>query len=202
MKIKEHAVRNVNTIHIKLRMDGFLKVLGTSPAVEPIVNDYIKEISADKEKIRSFFIDLLVREQLMLATKCIPYLTLSDINSGVQYDALKMHGVCNYVAINPLLCMAYLGKSKSVKYLVDNGANIEHQSSNNTTAIMFAMQRGDIEMVKYLYECGAKMIAECIDPTTKGKTERSIFEFLPAAEKINEFITYLYERGRTTMTKN
>ena len=202
MKIKEHAARGICLARNQLGMDAFLKILCSSPAVEPILNEYINAISPYKETMRSFFIDLLVHEQLVRAAKCLPYLTLSDINSGVQYDVPKSNsGIPNYANVNPLLYMSYLGKSKSVKYLVDNGANIEHQSSNNTTAIMFAMQRGDMEVVKYLYERGAKMIAEGINPITNDKIEHSILEF--ASSKVfNEFITYLYERGRTITAKN
>jgi hypothetical protein len=60
------------------------------------------------------------------------------------------------------LCWAaYNGHYKAslsmVKFLIENGANIEGKSSTDTTPIMFASIKGHITIVKYLHENGANI---------------------------------------------
>ena len=54
-----------------------------------------------------------------------------------------------------LLTAAFHGHVRVCKYLVKNGASIDHQDNNNYTALMYAASEGHLEIVKYLLISGA-----------------------------------------------
>lgn len=60
------------------------------------------------------------------------------------------------VQTNPLIYSAYKGDLQLVQFLVEScGADINYVSDNNTTAIMYAYQRGHVDTVIYLLKKGA-----------------------------------------------
>ena len=46
----------------------------------------------------------------------------------------------------------YFGHLEKVKYLVENGADINSKYANGSTALMHAAEKGHLEIVKYLDE--------------------------------------------------
>lgn len=59
---------------------------------------------------------------------------------------------------NPLIRACYLGKCEAVKFLVKHGANVNCLSDNLTTPIMYAFQKGHMDIVTYLYDQGSKIV--------------------------------------------
>lgn len=52
----------------------------------------------------------------------------------------------------PLIHAAFKGKKRIVSWLLINGANIDHQDRNGWSALHFAVQERNVEMVKHLLE--------------------------------------------------
>ena len=74
-----------------------------------------------------------------------------------------------------------------VKYLVENGADVNEKGFENETALMYASENGHLEMVKYLVEYGADVNAN----NQSNKTA-----FVLASEKGHlEIVKYLIKNG-------
>jgi hypothetical protein len=59
--------------------------------------------------------------------------------------------------INPLHIAAYYGQNEMVKYLVEQGLEINSVDTYSRSALHYAAKNGQIEMVKYLVEQGLKI---------------------------------------------
>lgn len=137
--------------------------------------------------IQQFFVEALEQENIMLATSCLKF--LPKINFGTAHN----DDGCENISC-PIIRMAHLGKFKSVKFLVENGADIDYVSCNRTTPIMYAFEMGHIEIVKYLYEKNAKLNVGTRSMISYGRKDN-------VAQYMN-FITYLHERLVESQKRN
>ena len=89
-------------------------------------------------------------------------LMLAAGNGDLQLASLLVqHGAkVNISGWNPLIYAAWRGKAKLVKYLLDQGADIDAVAPNGTSALMMASRGGHIETVKLL-------LWELADPNLK-----------------------------------
>lgn len=63
---------------------------------------------------------------------------------------------CNYDNLTPLMAMSWTsGSAGHVKFLIENGANINQQNANGITALMLAAQIRETETITLLIENGA-----------------------------------------------
>ncbi len=136
----------------------------------------------DDTELQVMFLVSLDAHIFELSKKCLQY--LASVNFG---DDMKS---------NPLIRGAYLNNLDAVKFLLDNGADINYLSYNKTSAIMFAFQQGHVEMVKILYDSGAKIIIG----------EKQMTSFTPSDDKIknkilNEVINYLDSKNNELRNK-
>ena len=106
---------------------------------EKHVNDHIDPNSP--ALVKKKFLESLEEGTFYLAKILLKH--LETLNYGSSHDNED---------INPLIRMAHLGKLDAVKFLVDNGADINFRSVNSTTAIMYAFEKGHVDIVKYLIE--------------------------------------------------
>jgi uncharacterized protein len=60
-------------------------------------------------------------------------------------------------ARTPLIHAAFKGKKNIVSWLLTNGANINHQDRNGWSALHFAVQEKNVEMVDHLLQHGASV---------------------------------------------
>lgn len=76
-----------------------------------------------------------------------------------SYKLQKDICICDTnLKVNPLLYYSSKGKLKLVQLLIEKyGADMEHPSYCDTTAIMFSAQKEHIETTKYLFDKGAKL---------------------------------------------
>lgn len=82
---------------------------------------------------------------------------LLDKIKSVNYGDYWYYPHKNIKNINPLIHCCCTNKFDLVKLLVEKyGADVEHPSRNNTTAIMFCAQQNNLDITKYLYNKGAK----------------------------------------------
>lgn len=109
---------------------------------------YIQNLSLQDKQI--IFIKLINEKNYNTAKKCLGYLETINFGSYSKHETEQSQ-------INPLINAAYLGNLETVKFLVENYADIDHLSDNQTTAIMYAFQNGHMDVVKYLYDKGAKI---------------------------------------------
>ena len=84
---------------------------------------------------------------------------LLDQMASVNYGVTDVIEYCDrFYKINPLIHCCATGKIELVKLLIDRyGANIEYQSPNGTTAIMYSAGNGHVEITKYLFKKGARL---------------------------------------------
>lgn len=108
-------------------------------------------------------------------------LTVDHINECVGVADSKKY---NYLAIS-----IKLRSMKSLRYFVQNGADIERVCADKTP-LMYAAKYGRLEMARYLVERGANLSA-----TYKGKTALSF------ARKFHQhkIIKYLKEQKKSTL---
>jgi len=76
---------------------------------------------------------------------------------------------------NPLIYACSNGKYEIVKILIENGANINYISKNNTTPIMYAAQHNHYDIVIYLLSLDA--IYETREPLSKQLLQRHINDY-------------------------
>ena len=82
---------------------------------------------------------------------CIVLDRMRSVNYGT-YTSLANRNT------NPLIHCCVTNKFDLVKLLVDRyGADIEHPSYSNSTAIMYSAEKGDAVITKYLYDKGARL---------------------------------------------
>jgi hypothetical protein len=101
------------------------------------------------EKLQRIFLQSLREKNFFITKSCIKY--LPTINYGNTVNS-----VCSD-KINPLCCCAYEGNMASVKFLVENGADVNYIIDTKKSAIMFAFEKKHIEIVKFLYNNNAKI---------------------------------------------
>ena len=65
--------------------------------------------------------------------------------------------VNTYLVNEALIIVSNLGNIKSVKFLMENGADVNTQNEKGITALMLASRFGHIETVKFLIEKGANV---------------------------------------------
>lgn len=77
------------------------------------------------------------------------------IRDGVDVNCVNDNGW------SPLVMAAFNQHLDTVKLLIDNGANVNHQSVNGTTVFMYAktkvLSTGDYSILDYLLNKGAKI---------------------------------------------
>jgi hypothetical protein len=102
------------------------------------------------------------------------------LDAGANIDGIH-HGE------TPLMLAISRGKTKMVKYLLDQGADIEKgvKYYNNRTPLMFAVRNANFEIVKTLIDNGA-------DVNAKHKSGKRVIDFVEYNGKIRD---YLYENG-------
>jgi ankyrin repeat protein len=110
--------------------------------------------------------------------------TVDHINECVGVADSKKY---NYLAIS-----IKLKSIKSLRYFVENGADIEGVCADKTP-LMYAAKYGQIEMVQYLVQKGADLSS-----TYKGKTALSFARQFYQ----REIIKYLKQQQKTSKTKH
>ena len=86
---------------------------------------------------------------------CVLIDQMCSVNYGTIHVTGEYGGLFN---INPLIHCCSTGRTELAKLLIDRyRADIEHLSSNDTTAIMYCAQDGYVELTEYLYEKGARL---------------------------------------------
>lgn len=93
-----------------------------------------------------------------------------------------------------LLGFSRRGKLDSVKFLVENGANIEVKNKDGYTPLIVASWNGHLEIVKFLVEKGANVEAK----NDYGDTPLT----LASMDGNFEVIKFLIENGANIETKN
>lgn len=127
-------------------MNDLMKLIAGDPKFIEICETNILNLSesSSANELQKIFLKILEEENIVLAKIIHKY--LKTVNFGNSN---------NKESANPLIRMSYLGKLDSVKFLIENGADINIVSENGTTAIMYAFQNGHIDIVKYLLDKGA-----------------------------------------------
>lgn len=128
-------------------MQQLFEKIKEAPEFPDICAKYLPTMT--KEYNQKFFIDMLIEKKFVIAKVCIP--VIETVNFGNTHSSCKDNPI-----ENPLIKMCNDGNLDAVIFLVENGADIETISFNNTTPVMFAFQNGHIDIVKYLLGKGAK----------------------------------------------
>ena len=157
-------------------MEQLILVIKRDKDFSPLCDKYLAK--AEPDQVNQFFIQCLEENNLPLAQICLKYLTNINFGNASLFDP------CLGKKINPLIEMCTRGKLDAVKFLVENGADIEHLSYCGTTAIMFAFQESHMNIVVYLLERGAQ-----IEVGSKKMTE-----YAKDADVLKEMIN-LYDRS-------
>lgn len=158
-------------------MQSIIEILKKNNNFAVLCEEQLK--TAELKTVQKFFIEALEQENIMLATSCLKFLPKINFGSSHCCDSIGNTS-------NPLIRMAHIGKYQSVKFLVDNGAEIDYISANRTTAIMYAFEMGHIDIVKYLYEKNAKLNVGMRTMVSYGRKEY--------VDSYMTFLTYLHER--------
>jgi len=129
-----------------------------------------------EEEAHALFIEMIMENtDFKILKSILPYI---NINCG-NHESKKG-------AINPLLYACANKNLELVKFLIENGADVNQLSYYDTTPIMFSYQKGDYETFMYLYKHGA-----IIRPTT---TTKLLSEFPPPTHDLmTTFIQKLVE---------
>lgn len=98
---------------------------------------------------------------------------------------IKQRGM-NVNVGNPLYWTSYNDQLDAVKYLVENGAEIDREDLEKRTALMAASSSGSLEIVKYLVENGAEINREDREKSTA---------LIKAANGSLDVVKYLVENG-------
>ena len=75
------------------------------------------------------------------------------IKNGADVNARCAHWYDNFT---PLICASDSGQFEPVKYLVEHGADVNAKDKNNNTALVLALEKGHLEIVKYFVEIRAE----------------------------------------------
>lgn len=135
-------------------MEGFDNFLAKDSYYDNKCQAYLASLKLPE--VQQFFIELLDKKNYKVAEKCLPYLN-KTVNFGNSYRNQKEE------TINPLIRAAHSGNLETVKFLIKHGADPNFLTK---TAIMFAYEEKHIEIVKYLYDNGAKTIVDKIKMTS------------------------------------
>jgi len=117
-----------------------------------------------KDEANVIFMELLKNDvHISKLELCLKFIDINNGNDGVS---------------NPLLFACCQKKFELVKFLVENGADVNKLSSNGTNSIMYSFQKADFETMIYLFQMGATL-------TTK---EKEIGTFPPDAKSITQLV--------------
>uniref|UniRef100_T1JE69 Protein fem-1 homolog B n=1 Tax=Strigamia maritima TaxID=126957 RepID=T1JE69_STRMM len=120
----------------------------------------------------------------MLLTKFQPII---EQEGTVRFDGYVIEGA------SPLWCAAGAGHLNVVKYLVKNGANINHPTKTNSTPLRAACFDGRLDIVRYLVEYNADIhIANKYNNTCL---------MIAAFKGHTQVVSYLLEKGANPNTK-
>ncbi len=153
---------------------------------ELIQQRMLQNLSRTSEReIKTIFLITLECNMIDTAKMCLDILKTPNYGKHHAFD--DNNGPDD---IQPLLYAATQGKLRMVKFLVENGADIEYLSIYGSTAIMFAFQNGHTDVVIYLLDKGAKI-------TTDKKTTAGFYvcvyrnEYTKMLERSNELYNKL-----------
>lgn len=128
-----------------------------------------------EEKRNKFFYTLI-----QTATTDDDYKALKDLLNT------KDHSVNHMLNIS-LMIVSELGNIETVKFLIDNGADVNTQDEKGKTALMIASEMNDMELVKLLIEKGA-------DIDKRDKVDKSAFLYARDS-KANAIRKLLMDKG-------
>ena len=125
--------------------------------------DICLEVST-KEEAGTIFMELLSNNaQFDVLSKALKYI---DINGGFDEKT------------NPLFFACVNKNCELVKFLVENGADVNKTTTYGSNSIMFSYQKGDFSSFMYLYQRGAVLQND----------KHSFGEFHPSGETLTKFI--------------
>lgn len=139
--------------------------------------DYIRVASIDYDI-------LLYKDRLDEVINCCKNNNLDrlvNISHLYRYinEKEKVHGW------TPLIVAAYFNSFEVVKFLVENGANVNSTNNNGTTVIMYAkngsMSTGGFQTFDYLLENGA-------DPNIKDYMDKDLFDYIDESMPVWEHV--------------
>ena len=78
-----------------------------------------------------------------------------------------------------------------VKYLVDNGADVNAKDNDHWNVLMFAIENGKLDMVRYLFEQGADVDGE-------NNNDATVLNYALKYGTI-EIIVYLFDKMNSTI---
>lgn len=135
----------------------------------------------DSRKFELQFMEELKKNNFVMCKKLFE--SIKTINFGnININSTELE--------NPLITMSILNNMPAVKFLVEElGANVNHLSINNTTAIMYAFQVGNAEIVAYLFLKGALTETHSLTETKKMTDYYKKEHIQPYMNLMNFFIT-------------
>lgn len=141
--------KTINTDHILRKiLEGILSSIS-------LENMKIIEFEKLGDDVQKYCLIYMMEKNFSREKICVLLDKMKSVNYGEYHD---YETIRNYSKINPLIFCCWSGKMDLVKLLVETyKADIELLSYNDTTAIMFAAQSYHPDIVKYLYDKGAKL---------------------------------------------
>ena len=155
-KLNTTTLLHISAIDTDEKAIKALKNLFSHPTLPPSLEE-IKSIPFDQfsENLQHSCLGMM----LIMNAQTDMISVLLDLMKSVNYGQCYGTTDCkNLFTINPLIHCCHIGRFDLVKLLIDKyAADIEHQSYNGMTAIMYSTYSGHREIMQYLYEMGARL---------------------------------------------
>ena len=133
------------------------------------------------DRVQQSLMGWMLTNKLSTDMICVLLDQMKSVNYGKYGWAPSGH------IINPLLYCCCFNKFDLVKLLVERyGADIEHLSYNDTTAIMYSAYKCNVEITRYLYHHGARLSTSTHHINEFARTN-SIREFITEWETDKKF---------------